>query len=90
VHLEPDCLDELCIEGPDGYICTKPCITSAARLRLPQRERLRARSVSVCVRNVTLCRPCTGDGECQTAVAVGDAFCLPAADGRGRLLRLLL
>jgi len=76
-----DCLDELCIEGQEGFICTKvcslecpvgfDCLTSTAFGSDP---------ISVCVpRHVPLCRPCLDNGDCASS-AVKQGYCLPAAN----------
>ncbi len=77
-----DCLDGLCIEGPDGFTCTKvcslecpvgyDCLTTTAFGPDP---------LSVCVpRHVPLCRPCMAHTDCAVAGAREQAYCLPADD----------
>lgn len=77
-----DCVDELCVEGLDGRICTRTCVaecpdgydcvTSTASGPDP---------IFLCLpRHVRLCRPCREDGDCQDAGDPFPAYCLPGQD----------
>ena len=77
-----DCLDGICIEGPDGNICSRnctsecpsgfECITTSIGGPDP---------VSICVpQHTRLCRPCRAAFDCQNPIDPLPAVCVPAAD----------
>ena len=77
-----DCLDGLCIEGPDGNVCTRQCVTEC-----PENYDCLTTSVggpdpvSLCVpRHTRLCRPCTASTECQNPLDSSPAACVPNPD----------
>ncbi len=79
------CLDELCIDGPDGKLCTKTCSASCPDgFDCVNTTAFGPDPISICVpRHVRLCRPCQADADCQSP-ADGGGLCLPApnpADG---------
>jgi len=76
-----DCLDELCIEGPDGNFCTKSCIAECpvdfeclnTSLGGPD-------PISICVpQHSRLCRPCEAQVDCQSPLDPAPAACVPGA-----------
>lgn len=81
-----DCLDELCIESADGFVCTKPCLTECpSGYDCLLVSGLGPDPQSVCVpQHVRLCRPCRTDAECASPLSGGisPGLCLPAADPR--------
>lgn len=86
-----DCVDELCIEGADGNICTRTCIADCpADFDCLAVTSFGTDPISVCVpRHNRLCRPCRTDLECDDPGDPYPAFCLdvpgddpPGASGR--------
>lgn len=75
-----DCVDELCVEGRDGFICTKLCSSECpSGFDCVIMTALGPDPVSVCVpRHVPLCRPCMVDGECSQQGAARPGYCLEA------------
>ncbi|MBL8787130.1 MAG: VCBS repeat-containing protein [Deltaproteobacteria bacterium] len=83
-----DCLDELCVDGPDGKVCSSPCVTEC-----PQADYACLPIVvggdpfNACVpQHPNLCKPCRADADCKNALQpAATALCLPAPnpdDGR--------
>ena len=75
-----DCTEELCLEGPDGFICTEPCVTVCPEDDYDCKavSGLGPDPVSLCVpRHIRACRPCINHDACRT-VADSTALCLPA------------
>ncbi|PIE18651.1 MAG: hypothetical protein CSA66_04280, partial [Proteobacteria bacterium] len=76
------CDSELCVEGPDGFICSRTCIASCP----DGFECLTISSsggdpISACIpQHVRLCRPCRDHDDCQVDGDPLPAFCLPAPD----------
>jgi len=79
-----DCLDELCIEGPDGRVCSTPCVTECPGEDFACVPIVLGGSdpFNACVPNhPNLCKPCRVDGECKNELApTATALCLPAPD----------
>lgn len=80
-----DCLDGLCIEGPDGNLCTSGCVEEC-----PEGFDCRTASIggsdpiSLCVpRHTRLCRPCQSSVECQNPLDPSPAACVADPDPRG-------
>jgi hypothetical protein len=79
---QSDCLDGLCIEGPDGNVCSRTCITEC-----PEGFDCMTTSiggpdpVAICVpRHTRLCRPCRGAFDCQNPLDPLPAACVPATN----------
>lgn len=79
-----DCLDGLCIEGPDGNFCTSGCSEEC-----PVGFDCRTASIggsdpiSMCVpRHTRLCRPCLSSVECQNPLDPSPAACVADPDPR--------
>ncbi len=79
-----DCLDELCVEGPEGRICTSPCVTecpsddfACVPIVLGGADPFNA-----CVPlHPNLCKPCRQDAECKNDLQPSaTSLCLPAPD----------
>lgn len=73
-----DCLDELCIEGPDGFLCTKPCVTNCPEgYDCVNTAALGPDPISICVpRHIKLCRPCETQEDCADPFAIKPGLCL--------------
>ena len=73
-----DCLDELCIEGPDGNFCTKPCVAECPDGFACLNTSLGGPDpISICVpRHTRLCRPCDADADCQNPLDPVPAACV--------------
>lgn len=72
-----DCLDELCIEGPDGNICTRTCVADCPANFDCLSVTTFGDPVSACVpRHTRLCRPCREDAECDDPGDPYPAYCL--------------
>ncbi len=81
-----DCVDGLCIEGADGGVCTRTCVSECPQgFDCLLTASLGADPMSVCVpRHTRLCRPCRDNDGCQNPSDPFPAWCLPArepADG---------
>ncbi len=73
-----DCDSGLCVEGPDGKICTRTCIECCPNgFKCEQWNKSDADFICL-PKLAALCRPCKTDAECA-AVNEG-ALCVPAAD----------
>ena len=77
------CLDELCVEGPDGHACTRTCTASCPNgYACVVTSAFGTDPVSLCVpQHTRLCRPCQAHADCQNPVDALPSFCLPAGDG---------
>lgn len=80
-----DCIDELCVPGPDGKICTSNCVTtcpagdfSCVPIVLGGSDPFNA-----CVpQHPNLCKPCMQDSECKNVLQPNEtALCLPGPNG---------
>ncbi len=78
-----DCLEELCVEGPDGFICSEPCTTdcpddSFACLLITTG----ADPFNACVPlHPNLCKPCDADSDCTNTLQPGlTGLCIPSAE----------
>ena len=78
-----DCSSGVCVEGPDGSVCSAPCDGSCPDDHecLPL-EGLSPPDDHACVPQLArLCRPCNGDAECQREGVVQDGSrCIPRGD----------
>ncbi len=78
-----DCLDELCVDGIDGKICTDLCETNCED---PDFSCVPIGTggdpISACIPNhPNLCKPCNDDAECANPLNSGAlALCRPASD----------
>lgn len=84
-----DCLDELCVEGPDGRVCSSPCVTECPEEGYACVPIVLGGSdpFNACVpQHPNLCKPCRADSECKNELQPNaTALCLPAPnpnDGR--------
>ncbi len=77
-----DCLDELCVEGVDGRICTRTCIADCPDgFDCVNTAGIGPDPISICVpRHARLCRPCREDDECVSALDGFPAFCVDNAE----------
>lgn len=79
-----DCLDELCVEGPDGRVCSTLCVTECAGEDFACVPIVLGGSdpFNACVpQHPNLCKPCRADGECRNELDPNaTALCLPAPD----------
>ncbi|MFT7580682.1 MAG: hypothetical protein ACI9MR_002355, partial [Myxococcota bacterium] len=77
-----DCLNELCIEGIDGRVCTSTCVASCPDgFDCINSTSVGPDAISICVpRHTRLCRPCRQDSDCAASDDPFPAFCLPAAN----------
>ncbi|MFT7583270.1 MAG: hypothetical protein ACI9MR_004957, partial [Myxococcota bacterium] len=78
-----DCIEELCVEGPDGFICSAPCTTdcpdsSFGCLLITTG----ADPFNACVPlHPNLCKPCDADADCSNTLQPGlTGLCIPSAD----------
>lgn len=79
-----DCLDELCVEGADGLVCTQRCISECpddAFSCLPIAIS-GADPFNACVpQHPQLCKPCASDADCENALLPSlSGLCLASAD----------
>jgi hypothetical protein len=79
-----DCLDGLCVEGPEGRICTINCVTecpSEAFACLPITLG-GSDPFNACVPKFpNLCKPCRDASDCRNSLLPGQAaLCVPARD----------
>ncbi len=77
-----DCLDGICVEGPDGNICTRNCVTECpAGFECLTTSIGGPDPVSICVpQHTRLCRPCQADFECQNLLDPLPSACIPATN----------
>jgi hypothetical protein len=85
-NAQADCLDGLCVEGVDGGVCTRTCVSECpSGFDCLLTAALGSDPMSVCVpRHTRLCRPCRDDVACANPSDPFPAWCLPApnpADG---------
>ncbi len=73
-----ECLDELCIEGPDGNFCTKSCVAECPVGYACLNTSLGGPDpISICVpQHTRLCRPCTLQSDCQSPLDPNPAACV--------------
>jgi len=76
-----DCLDELCIEGPDGNFCTKSCVAECPTNYECLNTSLGGPDpISICVpQHSRLCRPCEVQADCQSPLDPAPAACVEGA-----------
>jgi hypothetical protein len=76
-----DCLDELCVEGRDGNLCTRTCVTECpADFDCLTTSLGGSDPISVCVpRHARLCRPCVANTDCQSPLEQAPSLCIPGA-----------
>ncbi len=76
-----DCLDELCIEGPDGNFCTKSCLAECPTAYECLNTSLGGPDpISICVpQHSRLCRPCEVQADCQSPLDPAPAACVAGA-----------
>jgi hypothetical protein len=79
---QSDCLEGLCVEGPDGGVCTRPCVDAC-----PEGFDCRMTAfggsdpITACLpRHARLCRPCRADFDCQSPLDAVPSACVPASD----------
>ena len=77
-----DCVDELCVEGRDGRICTRTCVAECpGGYDCVSSTAMGPDPIFLCLpRHARLCRPCRADADCQDAGDPFPAYCLPAPD----------
>ncbi len=78
-----DCLDELCVEGIDGRVCSRPCVTECPDSGFACVPiTLGGDPFNACVpQHPHLCKPCRADSECKNELQPSStALCLPAPD----------
>jgi len=77
-----DCLDELCVEGPDGRICTRTCVAECPDgYDCVSSSAFGPDPIFLCLpQHARVCRPCMGDTDCQDPSDPFPAYCLPAPD----------
>ena len=72
-----DCDSGYCVEGPDGWFCTKTCSDDCPVGWLCRSMMVGSDVVSLCVpMGARLCKECAKDSEC------GDGLCLDTPDGK--------
>lgn len=76
-----DCDSGLCVEGPDGLVCSDACLSECPSgfdcLAVPG---VGPDGQSVCVpRHARLCRPCRANSDCESASDPYPAFCVANA-----------
>ncbi len=77
-----DCLNELCIEGPDGNFCTESCIVECPDGYACLNTSLGGGDpISICVpQHTRLCRPCSVQADCQSPLDPSPAACVGSDD----------
>ena len=77
-----DCVDELCVDGADGRVCTRTCVADCPDgFDCVSSTACGPDPITLCIpRPARLCRPCRADADCQDAADPFPAYCLPAPD----------
>jgi len=77
-----DCEDGFCVEGVDGLVCTKPCVTECPDDWLCRAVLIGGDLMSLCVPGgVYMCRACTKNAQCA------DGLCIPVGEDGNRCTR---
>lgn len=77
-----DCLSGLCVEGPEGQVCTETCVESCADGWVCKPLANAGQDIIVvCVYpDARLCWPCGGDSDCRSATTDPGAHCIDHGD----------
>ncbi|NOZ01090.1 MAG: hypothetical protein GXP54_04280, partial [Deltaproteobacteria bacterium] len=71
-----DCQSGFCVEGPEGFVCSMPCLEDCPEGWVCRVLMVGVDGVSLCVPlGANLCKPCKIDPQC------GDGLCLEIGDG---------
>jgi hypothetical protein len=69
-----DCIDGFCVEGVDGLICTKPCLTECPDDWVCRTVLTGGDILSLCIPSgVFLCRACTRNAQCADGLCVSNS-----------------
>jgi len=72
-----ECASGLCIEGPEGYVCSRPCIEQCPEGWQCRKAVIGAEAMDVCILpGAELCKPCQVDEQC------GHGACMEVGQGR--------
>ncbi|MCC6622838.1 MAG: hypothetical protein IT385_16370 [Deltaproteobacteria bacterium] len=73
-----DCLDGLCVEGPDGSLCTRACDAMCPAGMDCLLTAIGGDPRTICVpRHTRLCRPCDAASDCTSALDPDPGACIP-------------
>ncbi|MBM4355996.1 MAG: hypothetical protein FJ109_19775, partial [Deltaproteobacteria bacterium] len=73
-----DCESGYCVPGPDGKVCTIPCVEECPEGWVCKPVGAQPDSVSICVYpHLELCRPCTAHEDCKPGAWESADYCVP-------------